>query len=304
MHIPDGFLSTPVWGTLDAVAIPTVAWISRSAQNSFDQHRAPLLGVLGAFVFAAQMINFPVGIGTSGHLVGGALLMFTLGPGAASIVMTAILILQSLVFQDGGVLALGANVCNMAIAGVFAAYLVQRTFGPRRLTYFVGGAVSLLVSAMLALSELLLSGVRMPRSVLWASVALFVVSALVEGAITLVVMESLEKINPGFVRDGGRRSSSLIPAVALTSFVLVTVGFLIASSQPDGIWSLAARVGLATHAQATLSTPLADYKAGFINQPWLSRAFAGIGGLCLVYIVCWAISRFALRRNAGTPRSA
>src|SRR5512132_1631588 len=89
VHIPDGFLSTPVWAGLDAAAIPAAAVLVRRAQHGFAETRAPLLGVMGAFVFAAQMINFPVGIGTSGHLVGGALLAFTLGPAPAGVVMTA-----------------------------------------------------------------------------------------------------------------------------------------------------------------------------------------------------------------------
>src|SRR5512140_275974 len=132
MHIPDGFLSIPVWGTLDAVALPSVAYIAHRAQREFDHHKIPLMGVMGAFIFAAQMINFPVGNGTSGHLVGGALLSFTLGPAAASIVMTAILATQALVFQDGGLLALGANVFNMAIAGVLAGYLPYYMWGGGR----------------------------------------------------------------------------------------------------------------------------------------------------------------------------
>ena len=105
MHIPDGFLSTPVWATLDAAAAPAVGYVVRVAQRGFDDAKVPLLGVMGAFVFAAQMINFPVGIGTSGHLVGGALLACTLGPAAACVVMSAILAIQALVFQDGGILA-------------------------------------------------------------------------------------------------------------------------------------------------------------------------------------------------------
>ena len=126
MHIPDGFLSTPVWATLDVVSAPAVAWVARRAQRDTQDHRIPLLGVMGAFVFAAQMVNFPVGPGTSGHLVGGALLTVVLGPAAASLVLTAILVLQALIFQDGGVLALGANVFNMALVGVAAAYLPYR----------------------------------------------------------------------------------------------------------------------------------------------------------------------------------
>ncbi len=120
MHIPDGYLQPPVWAAADAVAAPAVLYLARRAQREFDHHKIPLMGVMGAFIFAAQMINFPVGNGTSGHMVGGALLSYTLGPAAAAIVMTAILATQALIFQDGGLLALGANVLNMAILGVAA----------------------------------------------------------------------------------------------------------------------------------------------------------------------------------------
>src|SRR3954454_20223229 len=98
---------------MDLAAMPVVGLVVRKAQRGFDEARVPLLGVMGAFVFAAQIINFPVGVGTSGHLVGAALLGITLGPASASLVMTAILVVQAFVFQDGGVLALGANIMNM-----------------------------------------------------------------------------------------------------------------------------------------------------------------------------------------------
>src|SRR3974390_926025 len=132
MHIPDGFLSTRVWTALDVVAIPATGWLARRAQNEVEESRIPLLGVMGAFVFAAQMINFPVAPGTSNHLVGGALLAFALGPWASSLVMTAILAIQAFVFQDGGIMALGANTLNMAIAGVWAAWIPYRRLGGTR----------------------------------------------------------------------------------------------------------------------------------------------------------------------------
>ena len=87
MHIPDGFLSTPVWAALNVAAAPAAGLLARQARNGFEESRLPLLGVMGAFVFAAQMINFPVGGATSGHLLGSALLAYTLGPAAASVVM-------------------------------------------------------------------------------------------------------------------------------------------------------------------------------------------------------------------------
>src|SRR5579872_4087356 len=126
MHIPDNFLSTPVWASLDVVSVPAFGLMARAANRDIEEARIPLLGVMGAFVFAAQMINFPVGLGTSGHLVGGTLLAITLGPAAASIVMTAIVVLQAFIFQDGGIVTLGANVINMAVVGVLAGYLPYR----------------------------------------------------------------------------------------------------------------------------------------------------------------------------------
>src|SRR5271167_1127840 len=158
MHIPDNFLSPPVWATLDAVAIPSVGLMVRQAGRQLEDTRIPLLGVMGAFVFAAQMINFPVGIGTSGHLVGGALLACMLGPAPAALVMTAIIAIQAFVFQDGGVLALGANVFNMAVAGVLAGYWPFYVWGVsrRRVSIFAGAFLSVLVSGSLALGELLM----------------------------------------------------------------------------------------------------------------------------------------------------
>ena len=172
MHIPDNFLSTPVWAALDVVAAPAVALISRRARNATDTSRLPLLGVMGAFVFAAQMVNFPVAVGTSGHLVGGTLLACVLGPEAAVLVITCILVVQSLIFQDGGVLALGANIFNMALCGVLAGYLPYSWFRRSRWKYhavFAGGVLSVLASGLLALAELTLSDIRMPAGLLLIS---------------------------------------------------------------------------------------------------------------------------------------
>jgi len=287
VHIPDGFLSTPVWGALDAAALPAVVAITRRAQRGFDESKAPLLGVMGAFVFAAQMINFPVGPGTSGHLVGGALLACTLGPAAASVVMAAILAIQALVFQDGGVLALGPNVINMAVIGVLAGYLPYHLWGRsrgRRVAIFAGGALSVLVSAVLALSELLVSGVRMTGPVLGVSLGLFVVSALAEGAITVAVIGALEAIQPDFVRQPASSRSFALGAAALTAVVLVTGGVLLASTTPDGIQQLG-------QAKALMNTPLRGYTIPVLGSGWLPKAGAGMAGLALVYGACVLIGR-------------
>jgi len=281
MHIPDGFLSTPVWGTLDVISAPAVAWVARRAQRDTQDHRIPLLGVMGAFVFAAQMINFPVGPGTSGHLVGGALLAIVLGPAAASLVLTAILVLQALIFQDGGVLALGANVFNMALAGVAAGYLPYRLWvhQSRSSAIFAAGALSVMTSACLALGQLLISGVPMPGGVLWASLALFVVSALMEGAITVAAVRAIERLNPAWVAGPRPTSSRTLAGVALAALLLVVVGTLVASAAPDGIQRL---TGQALDSAA-----------------WSQRTAAGIAGLALIFVLCYLGGKVISRRRSA-----
>ena len=283
MHIPDGFLSTPVWAALDGAAIPALGLLIRRAQAGFQESRIPLLGVMGAFVFAAQMINFPVGIGTSGHLVGGALLACTLGPAAASVVMAAILSLQALVFQDGGVLALGANMINMAVVGVLAGYLPYYFWGRgrgRRAAIFAGGFFSVLCSALLALSELLISGVGMPKGAIWASIALFGVSAALEGAITVAVVQAIEAIQPGFVQVPSGKRSPALAALGMAAILLAGVGVLFASTEPDGIQQI-----LATAAGG--------------DSSWIQKAAAGLGGLATIYLLCLAAGRFVLRKRSA-----
>jgi len=254
-----------------------------------------MLGVMGAFVFAAQMINFPVGVGTSGHLVGGALLACTLGPAAASVVMMAILAIQSLVFQDGGILALGANVFNMAIAGVFAGYLPYYLWGrgrTRRAAIFAAGALSVAVSALLAIGELMVSGVRIPASVLGVSVGLFAVSALVEGAITMAVLSALEGIQPTFARPAaapGRRYA--LASVALAALFLAGGGAMVASHAPDGIARLALDTGIASQGRTFIPSPFRDYQAGFLGAGWPAQAGAGVLGVAMAGGLCVLIGR-------------
>jgi len=276
--------------------------MARRAQRGFDDAKVPLLGVMGAFVFAAQMINFPVGIGTTGHLVGGALLAYTLGPSAAVVTMSAILAIQALVFQDGGILALGPNTINMAVLGVLAAYLPYHLWGSgrsRRLAIFAGGTLSVLVSAALALAELLISGVRISNPVLGVSLALFAASAVLEGAITVAVIEALEKIQPGFVRKPREGRSFALGAAGLAALLLATVGVLFASTSPDGIQRLGEQTGIASHARALLATPLAGYQAAFVHAGWPGKALAGVAGLTLIFGACLLIGRAIARRRSA-----
>jgi cobalt/nickel transport system permease protein len=121
LHIPDGFLSGGVVAICGVIAVAAVAYGLRVADRDLDEARVPLLGVLAAFVFAAQMLNFPVAGGTSGHFLGAALAAVLLGPWIACLVMTVVLAVQAFAFADGGITALGANIVNMGVLGALLA---------------------------------------------------------------------------------------------------------------------------------------------------------------------------------------
>src|SRR5512145_1942343 len=126
MHIPDGFLDARTLVTAAGLSAVGLAIALRAVRRNLPPRRVPLLGLAAAFVFAAQMLNFPVAAGTSGHLIGAALAAVLLGPAAAIVAMTAVLLLQALMFADGGITALGANVLNLAVIAPLVAYSVYR----------------------------------------------------------------------------------------------------------------------------------------------------------------------------------
>jgi len=302
MHIPDGLLATPVWLSLDVATVPTVVYMGRKLADAGEESKAPLLGVMGAFVFAAQMINFPVGPGVSSHLLGSALLTFTLGPAAAAVVMTAILTLQALIFQDGGVLALGANVFNMAIVGVLVAYTPYRLAGAgslRAVWVFLGAFLSVFVAAGFALAELFLSGARMPAPATFAAIALFFATAVVEGLITVAVVRAVGTFHPRWVREPSRPRRPVVAALSACAIVIATVGALFASGYPDVLESLTERAGILANARQLFETPLADYETTFLDAPWLSQSAAGAVGLAATFLVCLFAGRLLVRRRSG-----
>jgi cobalt/nickel transport system permease protein len=283
MHIPDGFLSPSVWAPLDVAALPAVAWVARKSRLDTEDRSIPLLGVMGAFVFAAQMINFPVGLGTSGHLVGGALLAIALGPAAASIVMTAILVVQAFVFQDGGIMALGANVFNMAIAGVLAGYVPYRLLNKRWRagSIFIAGTLSVLTSALLALSELWISGVRLPSQLpLWLTLGLFAANGLLEGAITVAAVGAIGRLNPAWIQQPEPANSRARTVLASVAILLAVFGIFVASSAPDAI-------------QRLTNVPLPD-----VSTEWLHKAAAGLAGMALIFAACALTGRFFTRQRS------
>lgn len=302
MHIPDGILSVPVWATLNAVAVPGIGWAVRQAKKGLAEGQVPLLGVMGAFVFAAQRMNFPVGFGTSGHLLGGAMLAMTMGPGAATIILSSILILQALLFQDGGLLALGANSVNMAIIGVWAGWAPYRMLasgGWRNAGVFAGGLLSVLASAAAAIVELRLSEVPMSPAVVGASSAVFLVTGVMEGLITLAVLQAVERLNPGWLRKPEGMPGRAAGLLATAALLMMIVGVLYISALPDGFESMAERLGVAGREQTVWAAPMAEYEASFLAGDWSRKALAGLAGLAVIYGICVAVGRLLVRQRSA-----
>ena len=196
MHIPDGFVSTPVAAVGCVVAAGCVAYAVKATNKKMGEKQIPLMGVLAAFIFAAQMLNFPVAGGTSGHLIGAALAAVLLGPWAGVLIMTCVLGVQCLVFQDGGLFALGANIFNMGVVASFASYYVYRgvasLFGERRPSILVGGGLaawfSVVTASIFCALELAISGTVPLGVALPAMTGVHVLIGIGEGLITAAVL--------------------------------------------------------------------------------------------------------------------
>ena len=192
MHIPDGFLSGPVAGVGFALAGVAVGFAVWRTNRTLGERFVPLMGVMAAFIFAAQMMNFPVAGGTSGHLLGGALAAILLGPWAAIIVMTTVVGVQALVFQDGGLAALGTNVFNMGVVAVFVSYGVYWAFARfahvapwvRMVGPFAAAWVSVELAALATTFELALSDTSPLNVALPAMMGVHALIGIGEGLIT------------------------------------------------------------------------------------------------------------------------
>ena len=204
MHIPDGFLSTGTSVATWAASAGSVGYAVRRVDRELGERQVPLMGVTAAFIFAAQMMNFTVAGGTSGHLVGGALAAILLGPWAGMLVLTSVLAVQALLFQDGGLLALGANVFNMAVVGVLVGWVVytglERILGDRTWTTMVSGFaaawLSVFIASLVAAAELAISGTVPWGVVLPAMGLVHVFIGIGEGLITVGVLAFLRVARP------------------------------------------------------------------------------------------------------------
>ncbi len=204
MHIPDGFLNTGTSVAAWVASAGGVGYAVRRVGRELGERQVPLMGVTAAFIFAAQMLNFTVAGGTSGHLLGGALAAILLGPWAAMLVLTSVLAVQALLFQDGGLLALGANVLNMAVVGVLVGWLVytglKRLLGQQTWSTIVAGFaaawLSVVIAALLAAVELAVSGASPWGVVLPAMGLVHMLIGVGEGLITVAVLAFLRATRP------------------------------------------------------------------------------------------------------------
>jgi len=209
MHIPDGLLNIPTQVGTSAVTVGALYYSLRRTGQSLQDRQIPLLGVTAAFVFAAQLINFPVFGGTSGHLIGGTLSAVILGPWAAVITMSTVIVIQALLFQDGGITALGANLLNMAVITPLIGYYLHRAGAAvsgrkwwRTAALFVASMVSVMASAAAASVELALSGTIPLKVVLLPMLGWHVLIGAGEGIITTIILGYLLQVRSDLVQGG------------------------------------------------------------------------------------------------------
>ncbi len=210
MHIPDGFLSLPISLLTWVIAIGLIALALQRVQRDLKERAVPLMGVCAAFIFAAQMINFPIPGGTSGHLLGGTLAGVLLGPWAGALVMTVVFIVQATLFQDGGLTVLGANILNMGLIGTFAGYYlykaVRSVIGFNTWRGMATGAAiaawvsvvvaSLVCAVQLGLSETVPLQVAIPAMLIW-----HVLIGIGEAMITLIALSYIWRTRPDLLYD-------------------------------------------------------------------------------------------------------
>jgi len=214
MHIPDGFIDLKTAVATGALSVGGLAGAIYSVKRYFKARVIAMMGVMSALIFALQMINFTIPGGTSGHLLGGALAAIVLGPHAGAIVIAVVLIVQALIFMDGGIVALGSNIFNMAIIGVYGSFLIYwllSKISKSRWMFFVAVGIaswlSVVTASFFAALELGISGTYPLGITMKAMLGVHAVIGLGEAAITIAVIAFINRIRPELIltRDGGLR---------------------------------------------------------------------------------------------------
>ena len=277
MHMADALISPAVGGTMLVVAAGLAVYSARKVQNDLDEKKLPLMGVMGAFIFAAQMINFTIpATGSSGHLGGGLILAILLGPYAGFLTMASVLVIQALFFADGGLLALGCNIINMGLFSCFVAYpLIYKKITGKGLSKgrifagsLLGAVIGLQLGAFSVVLETLASGIsELPfSSFVLLMQPIHLAIGVVEGMVTAAVVTFVYSMRPEIIENAaaGKAIGSLSIKKVLIGLAIIaacTGGVLswFASSNPDGLeWSMAGVAGTAElESEGTLHDVLA-----------------------------------------------
>lgn len=309
MHIPDGFLSTLVSAVFWVVSVIAVAYALRRVGKDLGERQVPLMGVLAAVIFAGQMLNFSVAGGTSGHLLGAALATILLGPWAAVIVLTTVVGIQALIFQDGGLLALGANIFNMGIVGVTVSYFVytsiQKLARGKSWGIFAGGFaaawLSVVIASLACALQLALSGTSPANISVPAMGGIHMVIGIGEGLITLGALAFLYAARRDLFRVGEAtpKGSAAVWTFGLGIALVLAVFSPLASAHPDGLEWVAEQKGFLEAARGPLYTVIPDYVFPGISNTALATIVAGIIGTLMVFGVALAVA-FVQRKRPTT----
>lgn len=303
MHIPDGFLSLAISIICWAITILLDGMAISRANKSLGERQVPLMGIMAAFIFAAQMINFPVAGGTSGHLLGGALAAIMLGPWAAMLVMTSVIAVQGLLFQDGGLIVMGANILNMGLLTAIVGYgLYRAALGRNRSMKLVVAGVAAWLSVMtgaLATSfELWLSGTAHLQIVIPAMLGVHALIGIGEALITVAALAFIFRTRPDLLGEGSastRAGRGWILAGVMVALAVVLLSPL-ASVNPDGLNRVAIDLGFITTTQSGTG-PLAGYTIAVLGKTPLSRIVAGAIGVLVVLGLAFLAGRSLQKKS-------
>ncbi|MEA5558746.1 energy-coupling factor ABC transporter permease [Nodularia spumigena] len=307
MHIPDGFLSVPVAGATSLVSAVALVVACGRSQEAFGIRRAPILGLTTAFIFAAQMVNFPVAGGTSGHLLGGTLAAIVLGsPWAGMLCIATVFIIQAVLFADGGITALGANILNAAVISVWVGWVLtqtlQRLFGGSKgrlpLAAGIAAGISIVVASVACTIQLVLSGTASAGIVLPAMAGVHILIGVGEGLITGGVVAYLATARPDLLPGEEQKFQGwLVPVISI--LLVAGVLSLVASGWPDGLERVAENVGfidLAEQVRIEVPTPLADYEIPSLGL--IGTSIAGLVGSVVSFGVAFGIAKVMKPKNA------
>lgn len=298
LHIPDGFLSVAISVICWVITIITLSLAISKTNKALGEKQIPLMGVMAAFIFAAQMINFPVAGGTSGHLLGGALAAIVLGPWAAMVVMTAVVAVQALLFQDGGLLVMGANILNMGLVTAAIGYGLYRAVAGQSKAVKLGVAgiaawLSVMAGALLTSLQLWLSGTSQLGIVIPAMLGVHSLIGLGEAFITVAALSFIIQTRPDLLGEGSESAKGGRGWVVAGGIIALAVVLLspFASGNPDGLERVAIDIGFIDSGLSAPYSIIPDYTLPFLGETDLSTIMAGVIGVIVVGAVIVLIGR-------------